>query len=183
MKTELEGVAAQYAEAVLDLATKTGGNTDEAVLIDVATINQLVANSTDLELVIKHPTINAQEKAQILEQLFGGRFQEITLRLLHLLSDKRRLEILPELEGQYRKLMNFRKNLVNASLVSSEPLGDDAIANIKARLAEHLGKKLELEVKVDRSLIGGAVLRVGDQVIDGSLRGKLKAIEKQLLAV
>ncbi|MBA3992408.1 MAG: ATP synthase F1 subunit delta, partial [Cyanobacteria bacterium DS2.3.42] len=72
---------------------------------------------------------------------------------------------------------------VSASLVSSEKLSDEAVANIKARLTEHLGKRLELEVKVDPSLIGGVVLRLGDQVIDGSLKGQLKAIEKALMAV
>jgi F-type H+-transporting ATPase subunit delta len=62
-------------------------------------------------------------------------------------------------------------------------LSDSAIADIKARLTEHLGKKLELEVKVDSSLIGGVVLRLGDQVIDGSLKGKLQSIERALLSV
>jgi F-type H+-transporting ATPase subunit delta len=57
------------------------------------------------------------------------------------------------------------------------------VANIKAQLTEHLGKRLELDVKVDPSLIGGVVLRLGDQVIDGSLSGRLRAIEAALLAV
>ena len=58
-----------------------------------------------------------------------------------------------------------------------------AIANIKARIAEHMGSNLELEVKVDPSLLGGLVLKMGDQVIDGSLKGKLANLERTLLSV
>ena len=62
-------------------------------------------------------------------------------------------------------------------------LSESDVANVKARLTEHLGKRLELEMSVDQSLIGGFILRLGDQVIDGSLKGKLRAIEKTLMAV
>lgn len=183
MRTELRGVAAQYAEAVLDLATASGGDAEEAVLRDLHLINQIVATDKELETVLAHPSFSAEAKMDILRALFGGKIQELTVRLLELLSEKRRLEILQVLEEEYKAKLNYKKNIVAASLVSSEPLSDEAIANIKARLTEHLGKRLELDVKVDQSLIGGVVLRLGDQVIDGSLKGKLKAIEKALLAV
>ena len=99
------------------------------------------------------------------------------------MADKRRLELLPFIESSYRSLLNAKKNILAATLSCSEPLADSSVANIKAQLTEHLGKKLELEVKVDPSLIGGVVLKIGDQVIDGSLKGKLKSIEKALISV
>lgn len=183
MRTELRGVAAQYAEAVLELAVNEGGDTDEAVLRDLKLINEVVSADKDLETVLQHPSVSEQEKMELLRNLFAKSAKELTMRLLDLLAEKRRLEILPVLETEYKAKLNQRKNIVSASLTSSEPLSDEAIANIKARLVEHLGKRLELEVKVDKSLIGGVVLRLGDQVIDGSLKGKLKSIEKALLAV
>ena len=108
---------------------------------------------------------------------------DVSDRLINLLADKRRLDILPFIESNYQLLLNERKNVVSADLVCSEQLADDSIANIKAQLTEHLGKKLDLNVSVDPSLIGGVVLKLGDQVIDGSLRGRLNQIEKTLLAV
>ena len=68
-------------------------------------------------------------------------------------------------------------------MTSADPLHDSAVAEIKTRLIKKLGKQVELEVKIDRSLIGGMILRVGDQVIDGSLKGKLEALERSLLSV
>ncbi|HEY9784219.1 MAG TPA: ATP synthase F1 subunit delta, partial [Candidatus Obscuribacterales bacterium] len=156
---------------------------DEAIARDLQVINQMISGSRELEIVLHHPSVGPEEKKKLLRTLFEAKVDELTLRLLELLADKRRMDIIPELESEYKAKLNERKNIVNATLISSDPLSEDAVANIKARLVEHLGKRLELEVKVDKSLIGGAVLRLGDQVIDGSLKGKLKRIEKALLAV
>lgn len=183
MRTELQGVAAQYAEAALELASAAGGDTADAVGRDLLLINQLIEQDRQFATVLELPSVNAEEKKELLKKVLQGKVNDLTLKVLDLLADKRRLEILGPLEHQYREMLNKKNNLVSASLVSSEKLSDQAVANIKARLTEHLGKRLELEVKVDPSLIGGVVLRLGDQVIDGSLKGQLKAIEKALLAV
>lgn len=183
MQTELEGVAQQYAEALLDLAFTAGRGLDEAVALDLDAISDVIAKTPDLDIVLGHPAVSAQVKKNLLVASFGNQANELTVRLLELLSDKRRLELLPYIGRKYRQLLNARKNIMVASLVSSKPLNDQAIANIKARLTEHLGKKLELDVDVDKSLIGGLILKLGDQVIDGSLRGQLREIEKVLLVV
>ena len=183
MRTELRGVAAQYAEAALDLASAAGGDTADAVGRDLLLINQLIEQDRQFATVLELPSVNAEEKKELLKTVLKGKVNDLTLHLLDLLADKRRLEVLAPLEQEYREMLNKKNNLVSASLVSSEKLSDQAVANIKARLTEHLGKRLELDVQVDPSLIGGVVLRLGDQVIDGSLKGQLKAIEKALMAV
>lgn len=120
---------------------------------------------------------------KIVIDLFSGRCQDLTLRLLELLIDKRRIILVPAIEREYHKLLNKRKNIVSASLICADKLSDSAIADIKARIAEHVGSHLELEVKVDPSLLGGVVLKLGDQVVDGSLKGKLASMERMLLSV
>lgn len=181
MNTELQGIAAQYSEAVLELARAAGQ--DEVVLTELNAVNQVIASDKDMSIVLCHPSISAEDKKKFLASLFQGKLSDLTDKLINLLADKRRLELLPFIESSYRSLLNKRKNILSASLRCSEPLADSSIANIKAQLTEHLGKKLELEVKVDPSLIGGVVLKIGDQVIDGSLKGKLKSIEKALMSV
>lgn len=181
MNTELQGIAAAYAEAVLDLAAKS--QQEEAVLQELHVINEVFASDKDMTVVINHPAIGAQQKKEMLNKVFSGKLSVLSDNLLNLLADKRRLDLLPFIESGFRSLLNKRKNVVSASLVCSEPLADSNVANIKAQLTEHLGKRLELDVKVDPSLIGGVVLRLGDQVIDGSLSGRLKAIEAALLSV
>lgn len=185
MTTEFATAASQYAQAILMLAVgdKNAANLDTTVADDLHFVNEVITKAPDLNVMLGHPSVSSQAKKNFLVTLLGDKINELTLRLLELLCDKRRLELLPQIERKYRTLMNERKNIIDACLISSEPLNDEAIANIKARLAEHLGKKLELNIKIDKSLLGGVVLRLGDQVIDGSLKGRLNALERVLLSV
>ena len=183
MKTETSTVAAHYADAILQLAEQVGGQLADTVLKDLSTVAEAFKSSPDLNLLLEHPSIPTEEKRKIIVELFDGRCQDLTLRLLELLLDKRRITLVPAIEIEYHKLLNSRKNIVSASLVCADKLGDGAIADIKARLAEHVGSHLELDVKVDPSLLGGVVLKLGDQVIDGSLKGKLASMERMLLSV
>lgn len=183
MNTELQGVSSRYAEAVIELAEQQGQEAADLVLAELHAINQVMGSDRDTTVIINHPSIPPEQKKAFLNSLFGGKLSDVSDRLINLLADKRRLDILPFIESNYQRLLNERKNVVSADLVCSEQLPDDSIANIKAQLTEHLGKKLDLNVSVDPSLIGGVVLKLGDQVIDGSLRGRLNQIEKTLLAV
>lgn len=187
MKGELEAVAAQYAEAALELAEKEDGKdkfvASDRVLADLIGINEVIAKNPDFATVLNHPAVEAPKKLELLLKTFEGKLSDITMRLLRLVSERGRIEILKSLEEKYAQLLRDRKNIIGAKLTSSKELSPSEIADIKARLTEHLGKKLELEVIIDKSLLGGVILRLGDQVIDGSLKGKLAVVEKELLAV
>ncbi len=184
MKSEYEAIANQYAEAILELACqdKTQLELSEQIVNDLAEINGAINTTNDLKLILAHPSITSPEKKRLLKVVFENKVQDLTLRLLELLSDKRRLNLLPAIESQYKEKLNARKQIVAAKLISATTLSDNAIADIKASLTEHLGKCLDLEVSQDDSLIGGFILRLGDQVLDGSLKGKLRNLEKVLLS-
>lgn len=184
MRSDLSTAANHYAEAVIDLAMKEGGEaTADAILKDIINMNKMMRDNREVHLLLTHPSIPAETKHMLLDQVFKSTFKDLTMRMLGLLLDKRRFSLLPFIETRYHELLNKRKNILSASLVCAEKLNDKSVADIKARLTEHLGRKLELEVNVDPSLIGGVVLRLGDQVIDGSLKGKLRNLERALLSV
>lgn len=183
MKGELAAVAAQYAEATLELAEKADASMAEKVYSDLKGINEVFKNAPDMVVVLNHPSVSPDDKMNLLVKSFEGKVNELTMRLLRLLADRRRLDTLPEVEEKFGELLRQRKNIVSAKLSCSKELSASELADIKARLTEHIGKKLELQVEVDKSLLGGVVLRLGDQVIDGSLKGKLSVIEKELLSV
>ncbi len=181
MKTELAKVAAQYAVAVFDLAVDD--DAEKAILDNLKSINAVIANSRQLEVVLKHPSVPANEKKEILDELFQGKLNILSRHLLGLLCDRRRLELLPLIEVEYLRLWNVRRNIVTGTLTFAEQPDTKMFSEIKATLSQKLGKTLELEEREDKSLIGGYVLKIGDQVIDGSLKGRLQTIEKSLLSV
>lgn len=183
MKTALASLASQYAEAVIDLAAASGGGIAERILSDLSTINQVVASTPDFSIVLDHPSVPGPEKKRLLMSAFQKVIDDLSWRLLQLLADRRRLALLPYIETSYGDLLKARKNLAVASLVSADPLPEATIDELKARLTAQLGKQIELNVKVDPTLIGGMILRVGDRVTDGSLKGRLEALSKSLLSV
>jgi F-type H+-transporting ATPase subunit delta len=181
MSSDLSHVAGQYADAVMQLAADAGS--DKTVLENLRAVNQVVGATPDFGIVLRHPGVPPAEKKQLLISVFGGKVHELTLRLLELLADRRRLDLIPHIEREYERLWRERQNIVKGTLYFAERPDSHLLNEVKAKLQAKLGKTLELDEKEDKSLIGGYLLRLGDQIIDGSLKGRLQAIEKQLLSV
>jgi F-type H+-transporting ATPase subunit delta len=181
MRTDLAKVAAPYAEAIMQLAGESSA--DKTVLDNLKAVNQVIGATSELEVVLRHPSVNAQEKKQLVISIFGGKVHELTLRLLEMLTDRRRLELLPYIEREATNLWRKKQNIVAGTLVYAEKPDAQTLQQIKEKLQKQLGKTLELSEKEDKSLIGGYTLQLGDQVIDGSLKGRLQQIEKALLSV
>lgn len=181
MKSEHSLAAAQYANATIELAAKQ--KAEKNVLDDLTLINQVISQSRDFEIVLEHPGIKPDEKKKLIVSLFGTKLNDLTQRLIEMLCDRRRLELLFAIEHEYRKLWLEKQNIVVGTLVYAEKPDSRLLADIKRKLGEKLGKTVELEEKEDKTLIGGFLLQVGDQVIDGSLKGRLQSIEKSLLSV
>jgi len=182
VKSAHDLVGERYAKALIELAL-TNELVANSIASDLEAINETINTNPDLKNSLDHPSYSATQKRALLKEIFMGQVQELTLRLLDLLVNRRRLDLLPAIEYSYRNLLNEKRNVVTAQLISSEKLSENNLADIKARLNEYLGKNLSLETIIDPSLIAGFVLRIGDQVIDGSLKGRLNNIEKVLLSV
>jgi len=181
MKTEHSAVAAQYANAVIQLAEKE--RVEQKLQDDLHLINEAVSSSSEFDLVLRHPGFTPAQKKELIVKLFSGKVHDLTLRLLELLVDRRRLELLPYIEAEFLKLWREKRGLVLGTLTYAEKPDSKTLNEIKERLAKQLGKTIELNEKEDKSLIGGYVLRIGDQVIDGSVKGRLQTIEKSLMSV
>jgi F-type H+-transporting ATPase subunit delta len=101
--------------------------------------------------------------------------------LLNLMLEKNRLAIIPEVRNFYQKLLDDMANISRATVTSATPLSDEAVASIKASLEKTTGRSIFVETEVDPELIGGVVARVGDLVLDGSVRSQLTNIKETLI--
>ena len=93
-----------------------------------------------------------------------------------------RIQELPKLAAEFRRLDNERKGITHATATSASPLTKDEVAALARRLEEYTGGRVELDVQVDPSLLGGLVVRVGDRLIDGSVRSRLERLRNQLVS-
>ena len=172
-------VAARYAKSLLDLGLETG--TLDAVKQDMDLLGQTVAASRDLRLLLRNPIVKHDKKRAILQALFGGKVSDTTSRFFDILTSKNREDALEHVAEEFQLQYNLQKGIQEARVTSATPLTPELRAQVKSLVTKQTGlTDVELAEKVDPDLIGGFVLRVGDQQIDDSVRTNLRKMRKSL---
>jgi F-type H+-transporting ATPase subunit delta len=166
-------IAKNYAETLLSLADKTGkgGREEWGKLIN--DIGGAISGNLVLQRFLESPRISETAKRGILLKAFGDRVPAMFLRFLQILVTKRRQNLIPEIATEYSALLDQAEQRVHANVtVAREPAAGETDA-IAAQLTRVLGKKVVPHVTVNPAILGGLVVRVGDTVMDGSLRRRL----------
>jgi F-type H+-transporting ATPase subunit delta len=135
--------------------------------------------SGQLGSVLANPATPLDQRMAAAEQIFAGLSRPVR-NLVLLLLRRGRIEQLPRVATEFARLDDRRNGLTHATATSAAPLGAEEIRAITARLEQLTGGKVALETAVDPSLLGGLVVRVGDRLIDGSVRGRLERLRNQL---
>lgn len=170
-----------YAQALLALAQDS--NTTEQIGGDVNNLLGLLDESPDLQAFLSNPVIEAGRKKAVLEQVLGDQVHPFTKNFLMLLVDRRRIVFLEGICRQFKALLRDLNKTVLAEVISAVELNDDQKNAIRDRVKTMTGAhEVEMDVNVDRDLIGGVIIQVGSQVIDASLRGQLRRITLRLSA-
>jgi F-type H+-transporting ATPase subunit delta len=131
---------------------------------------------------LNDPTVATEVREQAVTAGFKGKVSGPVLNLLHLLVRRGRIEDLPRIAAEFRRLDNIRLGVTPARAVSAASLEPAEVSALTARLEQMTGGRIELEQEVDPSLLGGLVVRVGDRLIDGSVRGRLERLRNQLVS-
>jgi F-type H+-transporting ATPase subunit delta len=172
--------AARYARALLDVATKEAADLDR-VAADLGQFGGFLKGQPTLERLLLNPAVPAPRKRAAVEQLtrLTG-FTPVVSKLLILLADRDRLALLGEISTMYHELLAERQNVVRAEVTSAEPLPRERAEAIEKKLAAVTGKRVAMTTKVDKSIIGGVVARVGSTVYDASITTQLKKMRDRL---
>jgi F-type H+-transporting ATPase subunit delta len=170
----------RYARALFDVARKEG-DIDQAGR-DLAAFAQLVAGHDHLPRVLSNPAIPAPRKRAVVEQLLAraGAVSPIVSKLLLLLADRDRLAILPEIAAAYQDRLMAHAKVVRAEVVTAIGLPADRVDALRQGLARATGREVQLETRVDATIIGGAITRIGSTVYDGSVTRQLEKMKEAL---
>ena len=172
-------IARRYAKALL-LIGKEDGNT-ETYREELAGVSDLVEREKALEQAINNPLYNAEGRKKVLETIIAKLgLSAVMQSFLTLLFDKRRLIYLSSINDFYQKLADELKGISRASLVSATALSSETVEKIRGTLSEKTGKDIILDVEEDPDLIGGIVTRIGDLVLDGSIKTQLLNMRESL---
>jgi F-type H+-transporting ATPase subunit delta len=172
-------IARPYAEAVFRLADAQGKLAEWSAAL--ANLSAVVADAR-VRATIGDPNIPAAKVAGLVISILAGKLTGDAENLVRVLAENGRLEVLAEVRVQYEALKNDREGTVEAEVYTAFELEQAQITDLVARLEKKTGRKVKARVSVDASLIGGVRVVIGDQVIDGSARAQLGALENALKA-
>ncbi len=165
-----------YAKALLG-ATEKAGQTDRVLEELDSLVADVLDKLPDFEETLRTPRIGPEEKVQLLERVFASRVSPLFMNFLKVAAQHERLDALRAIQRAARKLYNEMRNRVEVLVETAAPLSNQLRGSIAARLGKLLGREVVLTTEINPDLLGGLVVRVGDTVYDGSLAGKLKAME------
>jgi F-type H+-transporting ATPase subunit delta len=166
-------IARPYAEAVFQLADKAG---ELAKWSDTLASMAGIAANPDMLEAMGNPRLTADQLYGLFASLAGEAMFVQSQNLVRVLIENRRLSLVPEIRDLFDDLKNEREGVVEAQITSAFPLEGVALAQLVADLEKRFKRRIQPVVSVDPELIGGACVQVGDEVIDGSVRGKLASM-------
>lgn len=177
MTGPISGVAGRYASALFETAAESGVTAIDQVEADLNRFEALVKESADLQRLVRSPVFSADEQlaaiAAILDRSgIGG----LAANFLKLVASRRRLFAVQQMIAAYRALVATRKGIVRADVTLAALPKVQVLDDLKQALRDVAGGDVDLHVKIDPSIIGGLVVRLGSRMLDASLRNKLNSI-------
>jgi F-type H+-transporting ATPase subunit delta len=174
-------VAERYARAIFALGVETG--TLAALADQVRRFAATYQSSLDLRSVLDNPLVPAEKRQAVLAEVASRLgFGPFALNTVRYLAARRRLGALPDIAKRLDSLSDEQQGVIRASVTSAAALPESFYQRLGEQLTTLVGKKVVLDRREDPTLLAGVVTRIGDNTIDGSIRGRLEELERQLLS-
>jgi len=164
-------VADIYARSLLDLAKEA--QTVEAVAADLEVVSALLAQEPDLETFLASPYFAEQTKRDVIRKVLTGKLNDLTLHFLCVMIDHGRGALLPGILDRFRQLHREYQGYEAVTVTVAQSLSREQIDKLSQDLAQAMRAKIDLDVRVDPSILGGIIVRHGDNMLDNSVRGRL----------
>jgi F-type H+-transporting ATPase subunit delta len=172
-------LARPYAEAAFALARESGALPKWA---DTIGLLAAVASDAKISAAVDNPKLSAEQKCALFATVMGDKLDVTTTSFVNVLLDADRVKLLPQINEHFQALKRNNDNVARATIVSAFPLTQQQRDELKGALAKRYSRQIETVEEVDASLLGGAKIIVGDQVIDRTVIGQLNKMSRQIKA-
>jgi F-type H+-transporting ATPase subunit delta len=176
----MASIASTYARAFADVVLSAHLDADRSIA-ELRTIASLLNESADLRRVWENPAVPAEQKRRLLDVIAerDGISRQVR-NLVAVLMDHRRIHFLEPIVAQLEKELDARLGFAEAEITSARPLGDSEKRGFEAQVGKLTGKKVRARYGQDASLLGGAVVRLGSTIYDGSVKGQLERLKEAI---
>ena len=176
---EKSTIARPYAQAAFELAQDKN---DLSAWSEMLALGAMIVSDEQLSRLIDNPEVSKDALLEVILKVAGDRLDTVGRNFIRVLADNGRLNVLPEIALLYEQHRAEAERYVDAEVISAFPLSDAQQQTLVDSLKKKLGREIRLTTSIDESLIGGAVVRAGDLVIDGSITGHLNKLAQTLIA-
>ncbi len=168
-------LSGRYASALFELARD--GKSIEAVEASLATLSSALAESDDLRRLVASPLVSRGSAGAAIKAVAASlKLDALTANFLGVLAGNRRLAQLPKVITAFRMLAASYRGEASADVITAHPLSDDQVAALKAKLKTRVGRDVAVSLHTDPAILGGLIVKIGSQLIDGSIRTKLNTL-------
>ena len=182
MAIHTDAIAQVYAKSLYELADDAGGR-DKIVELaeELEQICELARGDRSFSEFLASPIINTKARGEVIRNIFHGRITDLALRFLLVLNEKSRLRRLESISAAFDQLVHEAFGRVEVDIFTPGPLGREQIDTIQQRIQAALNREPIVHAYTDSEMIGGVKLRIGDQLIDGSVASRLRRLRQNLL--
>ena len=171
-------VATTYGQALFDAAKDS--DLIAVICDEYKAVSKVFEDNPLLKRLFLVPTLSAMEKRSVAGKIFEGRISRELLNFIYVLIDKRRIGAWEEIGRHYEKLVWERDGLTKGILYTALPAGPERVMAFEEKTGEALGKTVKLENRIDKSILGGAVIYVDGKLIDASLKSRLESMKHRM---
>lgn len=168
-------VGNRYAEAIYEIADSTEKIKEVYEVLN--SLMELYKNDNEFKTFITHPLIDIDEKKKILKEIYKDEADDI-LDIVFYILDKKRVSFIKNIVAEYLKIYYLKHQIIDVEAIFAVEPTQAQKEKLVTNLEKKTGKKVKLAIKIDRSIIGGGIIRIGDTVMDGSIRKELEALRK-----
>ena len=169
-------VSNRYAKALLELAVET--NNLEDCYSDMNTILKVCQDSKEFYLLLKSPIIKTDKKITIIEEVFSNKLSELTNGFIKIITSKKREAILDSVAKSFISLYKEKKNIISAKLVTATEIDKETREEVLDFIKKKGHKNVDLQEKIDKSIIGGAIINIGNKQIDASVSNRINEMKQ-----
>jgi len=182
MPTQTDSLAKVYARSLYELAAESSRREDVLEAADeLEQIGELMRGDRALREMLASPIVDPARREASLRRIFGGRVSDLTLRFLLVLNEKKRLSHLASIIAAFDQLVQEAFGKIEVDVFTAAPLGAEQLGEVAARIQSALRREPVLHPYTEPAMIGGIKLRIGDQLVDGSVAAQLRRLKGELL--
>lgn len=173
----MKSFSLSYSEALFSLCEEEGK--DEAVMQELLKIAEILKENSDYTLLLDSPNIPLEERLSLIDKAFSEA-EEYTANFIKILCEKKSMHLFFDCVKQYEKLYNKKNNIEKVTVITAVPLSDALKEKLIVKLEKDLSKKVVLDTKTDKSLLGGLVIRTENSQTDASVKARLDSLYKKI---